>query len=105
MSHFSASTATRTTFQYETPQSSSFKIGLSRTDPHVSVHNEYNGFDRCNSSSMSISSPDWYGASTVPVERERHVPKYVDVNYIEGSSDKKWSCRDFLWTKELEVVF
>jgi bloom syndrome protein len=37
------------------------------------------------------------------VEREPFIPKIIDVNYIEGSGDKRWSSRDFSWTKELEV--
>lgn len=105
LSHFSASTATGFSFQCETPQASSFKNDSARLETQFSIHDEYNSFDRCNSSSVSFSSTDWYGTSTAPVERERYVPKYVDVNYIEGSSDKKWSRQDFPWTKKLEVGF
>ncbi|KAJ7531759.1 hypothetical protein O6H91_14G057500 [Diphasiastrum complanatum] len=30
-------------------------------------------------------------------------PRFSDVNYSEGSTDRQWSKRDFPWTKELEV--
>lgn len=36
-------------------------------------------------------------------EREPFVPRFTEVNYTEGSSDKRWNSRDFLWTRELEV--
>lgn len=36
-------------------------------------------------------------------EREPFVPRFTEVNYTEGSSDKRWSSRDFPWTRELEV--
>ncbi|XP_051217389.1 ATP-dependent DNA helicase Q-like 4A [Lolium perenne] len=29
--------------------------------------------------------------------------KNIDITYTDGSGDKKWSSRDFSWTKELEV--
>lgn len=45
-----------------------------------------------------------FGMSSGPVEREPYIPKVIDVNYIEGSNDKKWSSRNFSWTKELEVI-
>jgi bloom syndrome protein len=31
--------------------------------------------------------------------------KNIDITYTDGSGDKKWSSRDFSWTKELEVIF
>jgi len=46
----------------------------------------------------------WRGLiSSAPVERERYKPRIIEVNYIEGSNDKRWSSRDFPWTKKLEV--
>ncbi|XP_071935899.1 ATP-dependent DNA helicase Q-like 4A [Coffea arabica] len=102
-SHFSASTATPSAFQYETPPAVPFKMDPTRLDPQFYAHSEPNGFDRWDSSSVSFTSTDWYGASAAPLEREPYVPKYVEVNYIEGSNDKKWSSRDFPWTKKLEA--
>ena len=53
----------------------------------------------------SSFSVDRYGLSSAPVEREQYVPRIIDVTYTEGSSDKKWSSREFSWTKNLEVIF
>lgn len=53
----------------------------------------------------SSFSVDRYGLSSAPVEREQYVPRIIDVKYTEGSSDKKWSSREFSWTKKLEVIF
>ena len=53
----------------------------------------------------SSFSVDRYGLSSAPVEREQYVPRIIDVTYTEGSSDKKWSSREFSWTKKLEVIF
>ncbi|KAL2460513.1 ATP-dependent DNA helicase Q-like 4A [Abeliophyllum distichum] len=61
MSHFSASTATPMTFQYETPPTVPFRIDPTRLDDKFQVNTE----------------PD--------------------------SFDKKWSGRDFPWTKKLEA--
>ncbi|KZV22716.1 DNA helicase (RECQl4A) isoform 2 [Dorcoceras hygrometricum] len=93
---FSASTATNMTFQYETPQTVPFRIYPKRLDSEFQVNNEP---DRCGSS-FSFYSTDRVGISA---GREPYVPKYIEVNYIEGSTDKKWSSRDFSWTKELEA--
>ncbi|CAN6247237.1 unnamed protein product [Urochloa humidicola] len=32
-----------------------------------------------------------------------YTPKVMDINYTEGSDDKRWSSKDFPWTKELEA--
>ncbi|CAN6703529.1 unnamed protein product [Malus baccata var. baccata] len=45
---------------------------------------------------------DRLGFSSCPVEREPCISKFVEVNYIEGSKDKKWSSDNFPWTKKLE---
>lgn len=34
-----------------------------------------------------------------------YAPKIIDVNYTEGSNDKRWSSKNFPWTKDLEVIF
>ncbi|GFY88536.1 DNA helicase [Actinidia rufa] len=101
-SQFSASTAPSRAFQYETPPTSAFRIDSMRSNAQSHIVNGAVGYDGWNSSSFSFSSVDRFGASSFPVEREQYVPKNVEVNYIEGSNDKKWSSRDFLWTKKLE---
>ncbi|OMP01612.1 hypothetical protein COLO4_11772 [Corchorus olitorius] len=100
-SHFSASTATRT-FQYGTPQSASISTEPIRFDAQVHLHNEPNGYENWNSSSVSFSSANSIGVSG-GVGRKPYIPKIVEVNYIEGSHDQKWSSRDFPWTKKLEA--
>ncbi|KAM1556348.1 hypothetical protein ACFX15_039383 [Malus domestica] len=101
-SHFSASTATPRPFQCETPQATAFRTDPMRFDSQVHPHNESGGYERCNSSSVSFSSVDMLGFSSCPVEREPCISKFVEVNYIEGSKDKKWSSDNFPWTKKLE---
>nr|XP_028961148.1 ATP-dependent DNA helicase Q-like 4A isoform X6 [Malus domestica] len=101
-SHFSASTATPRPFQCETPQAAAFRTDPMRFDSQVHPHNESGGYERCNSSSVSFSSVDRLGFSSCPVEREPCISKFVEVNYIEGSTDKKWSSDNFPWTKKLE---
>nr|APZ84616.1 RecQ-like helicase 4 [Zea mays subsp. parviglumis] len=32
-----------------------------------------------------------------------YTPKVIDINYTEGSGDRKWSSTNFPWTKELEA--
>lgn len=102
-SHFSASTATPRPFQYETPQAAAFRTDTVRFDSQVQSHNVPGDFERCNSSSVSFSSVDGFGFSSCPVEREPYIPKFVEVNYIEGSNDNKWSGNNFPWTKKLEA--
>ncbi|GAV61187.1 DEAD domain-containing protein/Helicase_C domain-containing protein/HRDC domain-containing protein/RQC domain-containing protein [Cephalotus follicularis] len=101
-SQFSASTAT-CNFQYETPQAAPFRIDPMRFDAQVKLRNEPDGSDNWNSSSMPFSSLDRFGVSSGPGEREPYIPKYVEVNYIEGSHDQKWSSGNFPWAKKLEV--
>ncbi|KAK9044368.1 hypothetical protein V6N11_072674 [Hibiscus sabdariffa] len=100
-SSFSASTATHA-FQYGTPQTASFNTKSILFDSQVHLHNDPNGYDNWNSSTATFSSVDSFGVSSGPTEREPYVPQIIDVNYIEGSNDQKWSSRDFLWTKKLE---
>jgi bloom syndrome protein len=40
---------------------------------------------------------------TQSVQRD-YTRKNIDITYTDGSGDKKWSSRDFSWTKELEVI-
>lgn len=110
MSQCSASTLisafqyeTPSAFQYATPSSFPSRINPTRLDTQFSGYNESSHFDNWNSSSLSFDVTGGNGLSTAPVEREPYIPKYLEVNYIDGSNDKKWSCRDFPWTKKLEV--
>ncbi|KAL3350088.1 hypothetical protein AABB24_022887 [Solanum stoloniferum] len=102
MSQCSASTLT-SAFQYATPSSFPSRINPTRLDTQFSGYNESSHFDNWNSSSLSFDVTGGYGLSTSPVEREPYIPKYLEVNYIDGSNDKKWSSRDFPWTKKLEA--
>ncbi|BFG30236.1 hypothetical protein CerSpe_165100 [Prunus speciosa] len=102
-SHFSASTATPRPFQYETTEAAAFRTDTMRFDSQVQSQNVPGDYERCNSSSVSFSSVDGFGFSSCPVEREPYIPKFVEVNYIEGSNDNKWSSNNFPWTKKLEA--
>lgn len=93
-SQFSASTADSRTINYETPSAAAFHIDPMRLDTQFHMRSEPDGYDRWNSS---------YSVPPTPVEREPYIPKYIDVKYIEGSNDKKWSSLDFPWTKKLEA--
>ena len=99
-SHFFASTSPTSSFQFETPQQTVPRSGPIKYDARVYVGNDPHGSSML---SFSFSSVDMYGMSSGPVEREAYVPRIIEVNYIEGSGDKRWSSRDFPWTKKLEV--
>ncbi|KAL7585237.1 hypothetical protein Lser_V15G46163 [Lactuca serriola] len=99
-SNFTPNTAATRSFQYETPPTFASRIDATRLDDQFYMHNENN---RWNSPSVSYSSVSNVSVSSAPVEREPYIPKYVEVNYIEGSDDKNWSKRDFPWTKEMEA--
>lgn len=101
-SHFSASTLVRN-LQYETPQSAACKIDPMRFDAQVHLRNDLNEYEKWNAPSVSFSSIDSFGVSSVPLEREPYIPSFVEVNYIEGSNDPKWSSTNFPWTKKLEA--
>ncbi|XP_002530679.2 ATP-dependent DNA helicase Q-like 4A isoform X1 [Ricinus communis] len=101
-SHFSASTANQN-FQYETPQCAANKIDPMRFDAQVYLRNESGGYESWNTPSISFSSVDRFGISSGPIEREPYIPKFVEVNYIEGSNDPKWSSTNFPWTTKLEA--
>ncbi|XP_042507105.1 ATP-dependent DNA helicase Q-like 4A isoform X1 [Macadamia integrifolia] len=102
-SHFSATTATSKGFQYETPLAGGFRINPVRLDPQFDLHNEPGSCGKWNSSSLLSSSVDRFDVPPGPRETEPYVPNLIDVNYIEGSNDSKWSSRDFPWTKKLEA--
>lgn len=95
-SHLSATTATPMTLQFETPPSAASRRDCMRFDEQVHLHNEHNHYEKWNPSSVSFSS-------SLSMERETYVPKLIEINYIEGSNDKKWSSVNFPWTKKLEA--
>ncbi|OWM84899.1 ATP-dependent DNA helicase Q-like 4A isoform X2 [Punica granatum] len=100
-SHFLASTTTPNTFQYETPKAFGSRVEPFRFDDHIKQSNEPGGYPGWSTSSVSFTSSDLFGVSN-PVDRGSYIPKFVEVNYIEGSIDKKWSNRNFPWAKKLE---
>lgn len=102
-SHFLASTATPKTSQYQTPTAAGFRMDPMRFDGQGHEFNEPRSHGNWNVPPDSYSSVDTSGFSYAPVEREIYKPKYVEVNYIEGSGDKQWSTGNFPWTKKLEV--
>ncbi|KAF3444472.1 hypothetical protein FNV43_RR14164 [Rhamnella rubrinervis] len=63
----------------------------STATPQVQLQNKPGGYENCNSSSFPFASVDRSGIFSGPVEREPYIPKFVEVNYIEDSTDKKWS--------------
>ncbi|KAL4586602.1 hypothetical protein LXL04_011240 [Taraxacum kok-saghyz] len=71
----------------------------SRVDP-VRLDDQF-GNNKWEPSPISSLSMGNFGAFGTPMDREI-VRKNVQVNYIDGSDDKKWSKRVFSWTKKLE---
>ncbi|KAJ0250590.1 DEAD/DEAH box helicase domain-containing protein [Hirschfeldia incana] len=98
-----SSTATRA-FQYETPIATNRHMNHPQTDSRAqfSEQGRY-ASDSWNAPRESSFSVDRYGLSSAPVDREQYVPRIIDVTYTEGSNDKRWSSRDFPWTRKLEV--
>lgn len=90
-------------FQYENPPTAAFKFGPTRLDSQFQASNSLSGSDRWDSSSFSNYTHDNTGFPTAPLERVPYMPKHIDINYIDGSTDQKWSSRGFSWTKKLEV--
>ncbi|KAK3155972.1 hypothetical protein QOZ80_2AG0101190 [Eleusine coracana subsp. coracana] len=41
--------------------------------------------------------------STLVIDNDRVQSQVIDVNYTEGSNDKRWSSTNFPWTKDLET--
>lgn len=102
-SHLFAST-TPQSFHYETPQATVSRIDPWKFDSQVHLRSEPGVYESCNLSSFSFSSVNRSDVFSNTVEREPYIPRVLDVNYIEGSNDKKWSNGDFPWTKKLEVL-
>ncbi|KAF8685971.1 hypothetical protein HU200_043897 [Digitaria exilis] len=42
-------------------------------------------------------------STPLPSVWREYTPKFIDINYTEGSDDKRWSSTSFPWTKELEA--
>ncbi|PWA77649.1 DNA helicase, ATP-dependent, RecQ type [Artemisia annua] len=95
-----ASHATTGSFQYETPTFAS-RVDPTRLDDQFYMDTTTDVPNRWDSPSVSYDSVSYSTNCSAP--REPYVPKFVDVNYTEGSNDKKWSKRDFPWTQELEA--
>uniref|UniRef100_A0A803LN05 DNA 3'-5' helicase n=1 Tax=Chenopodium quinoa TaxID=63459 RepID=A0A803LN05_CHEQI len=88
---------------YDTPQASGFMAVPMRLDNQFNNFDESSGYNHCDLSSVSFSSTGRFEFSSAPMDRESYKPRVVDVNYIEGSNDRKWSSWDFPWTKNLEA--
>lgn len=91
--------------QYETPQTTNHKADYAQAESraHVKEQGRYVS-DNWNMPRDYLCSEDRSGLSSGPIERERCVPDIIDITYTDGSNDKKWSSRDFPWTKNLEVI-
>ncbi|KAF8084229.1 hypothetical protein N665_0728s0016 [Sinapis alba] len=90
--------------QFEAPQTTNHKADYPQADSraHVTEQGRYVS-DNWSMPRDYLCSEDRSGLSSGPLERERCVPEIIDVTYTDGSNDKKWSSRDFPWTKNLEV--
>ncbi|KAF5207099.1 Atp-dependent dna helicase q-like 4a, partial [Thalictrum thalictroides] len=103
-SQFSASSAASKGFQYETPSVGAYKIDPLKFDSQVHICTEPGISNKWVAPSTSPSTFDRFGGQQTSVEREAFIPKFGEVNYIEGSNDKRWSSCDFPWTNRLEVL-
>ncbi|PWA75635.1 DNA helicase, ATP-dependent, RecQ type [Artemisia annua] len=92
----------RLPFQYGTPLTYASKIDPITLDDQFSMLNYVDGNHKWDPPSLSCSCVGNFAEFSAPVERD-YVRKYVQVNYMEGSDDKKWSKREFSWSKNLEV--
>ncbi|XP_074275910.1 ATP-dependent DNA helicase Q-like 4A isoform X2 [Silene latifolia] len=87
---------------YDTPHAPGCRTVPVRLDNQFMAFDEPGGYSSCNLSSIPFSSTERFDFSSAPVDRA-YKPRLIDVNYIEGSNDKKWSSKDFPWTKKLEA--
>ena len=103
ISHSMASTtATQQHLPPMTP-GSTFITDSNRFQSQVYVGNGPRDSDLCYSSAPYSCSDNL----TTPLNSvwKSYTPKVIDINYTEGSGDRKWSSTNFPWTKELEVIF
>lgn len=90
-------------FQYNIFQVVVCRIVLMRFDNQFNVFDEFGGYDRCDLLLVLFFYVERFDFLLVFVERELYILRFIEVNYIEGLNDKKWSSRDFIWIKKLEV--
>ncbi|KAK9110147.1 hypothetical protein Sjap_018207 [Stephania japonica] len=90
-----SSTPSSMSFQFETPPPERFRTDLRKF--------ELDKFESSVLSSASFSCTDRNGFATSYVEREAVISRVIEVNYIEGSKDTRWSRSDFPWSKKLEA--
>ncbi|XP_077238725.1 DNA helicase (RECQl4A) isoform X2 [Tasmannia lanceolata] len=102
-SHYLASTAAAKGFQSEIHSVGAFRIDPPVFNAHGDIRSEPQSCANWISSSMSYSPMDRIGFPPGPVGREAFTPKFVEINYIEGSNDKRWSNGDFPWSRKLEA--
>ncbi|KAL5580398.1 hypothetical protein UlMin_012840 [Ulmus minor] len=102
-SQFCASTATPRSFQYETPQAAASRIYPWRFGTQVHLRNEPGAYKNYSASSVSFFAVVRFDFFSGTVEREPYIPKIINVNYLDGSSDKKWTSVNFPWTNKLEA--
>ncbi|KAG6527848.1 hypothetical protein ZIOFF_009982 [Zingiber officinale] len=95
--YFTASTTTSRNFQLERPSS--------MTDPVNFNSQTYIRNEPGDTMTWSSPTPSCYANQfgTTSADRQVFTPKLLDINYIEGSGDKKWKSLDFPWTKKLEA--
>ncbi|XP_066329336.1 ATP-dependent DNA helicase Q-like 4A [Miscanthus floridulus] len=101
ISHSMASTtATQQHLPPMTP-GSTFITDSNRFQSQVYVGNGPRDSDLCYSSAPYSCSDNL----STPLNSvwKSYTPKVIDINYTEGSGDRKWSSTNFLWTKELEA--
>lgn len=97
--------------QYETPQTTNHVVVYTQTD---SPDKSCGGLcpategryvtDNWNMPRDYLVSKERYDISSGSIEREQSVSEVIDVTDTESSNDKKWTSRDFPWTKNLEVI-
>ncbi|EPS69936.1 hypothetical protein M569_04828, partial [Genlisea aurea] len=102
LSQFSASTSPMV-FQYGTPRMDPSRAESRRLDSQFQSHSGFNDSQRFGSSVAYMNCMNGNVVSSTLSERVPYVPKYSEVNYIDGVVDMRWSSREFSWTKAIEV--
>lgn len=101
-SHLFESTTTSSAFQYQTPKPFVSQLEPFRFNDRVQQSHEPVGYAGWSTPSVSFAPSDSFSLSNL-VDRS-YIPKFSEVNYIDGSIDRKWSNKNFPWTKKLEVL-
>ncbi|KAM0873359.1 hypothetical protein ACQ4PT_038151 [Festuca glaucescens] len=81
-----------------TPRST-FVMDSDRFQSQLYVGNEPGNGGSC----YTPASYTYTDSFDTPSVQRDYTRKNIDITYTDGSGDKKWSSRDFSWTKELEV--